>query len=436
MTIGYNGIQFSHKMDGSKRLAQGTFECLLELDQTNQYRLFTFGQDKIYPEEKANFLERNYNTFFEMMLEEHFFEKDCHIDIFHTPHPFHEIDGLLYTPSLLTAPISIVTLLDLILFDHPEYFINERLYHNYKDLLRITSKWADKIITISEFVKKQLISTFQMDPEKIDVIYPGIDEQFTKIEDSGFAKMIKEKYNIQKDFMFNIGNHFPHKNAKSLVLAFNELKQQGQLNHQLVLAGKSPHQQTYEEIKELIAKNRLQEDIILLDGIGDKDLLYLYNAADVFLYPSLSEGFGIPPLEAMACGTPVIASDKTSIPEVLSDAALLVDAEDYHNVANGIKDLVTNSKLYNQLIEKGFKRVKKFSWENNARQHKLLYEKEYEKYLARGLAKEKEIYRLYFKRDFESRAIEFKIKKFIHIFKQIPILKKIMLFAYKLYSKK
>ncbi len=234
---------------------------------------------------------------------------------------------------------------------------------------------ADRIIAVSNNTKKDLLNYFKINPEKITVIYPGLHhENCIPIYDEEKIKNLKEKYGIDGRYMLFVGTIEPRKNISKLIDAliivkekFPELK--------LVLCGKIGWKAEifYKKMKDLPEK--IKKDIILTGYVPVSDLPYLYNGCEVFVYPSLYEGFGSPVLEAMSCGVPVVTSNISSLPEVVGDAGILVNPENKEEIAEAILSILTDQNLKKTLSKKGIERAKLFSWENTAKKTLELYKK-------------------------------------------------------------
>ena len=225
-------------------------------------------------------------------------------------------------------------------------------FYTYKLLPRILKK-CQKIITVSNVLKKELIEFFDIDPKKISVIYEGVDfRKFFKADENEVLNF-KEKYQINEDFILAVGHSHPIKNFSGVIEAFKIVRKKYKIK--LVIAG-------------LIGKKVVQdEDIIYVGHIPNDKLYILYSAAKCFVFPTLHEGFGLPPLEAMACGCPVVVSDKGSLPEVCGDAAVYVNPYDPQSIAEGVLKVLTDENLRQNLIQKGYQQAKKFSWEHSVR---------------------------------------------------------------------
>jgi len=242
-----------------------------------------------------------------------------------------------------------------------------------KTMLPRTLKTADKIIADSYNTKKDIIKYFKIPEDKIKVIHLGVDEDYKPLPKEKMES-IKKKYNINHPFILYVGALKPSKNIPTLIKAFYKLKKQG-LPYKLVITGKKRWK--YKEVFKLIDKLNLSKDTIFTGYVPKEDLPALYNAADLFVSPSLYEGFGLPPLEAMACGTPVITSNTSSLPEVVGDAGIMVDPYDVDGLSKAMYEVLTNDGLREELRKKGLERAKLFSWKECAEEHLKVYEEVY-----------------------------------------------------------
>lgn len=219
---------------------------------------------------------------------------------------------------------------------------------------------ADKIIAVSQATKQQIVDIFKINPEKVAVTYEGVSEKYRVIKDRAEVNKTLLKYRLQAPYILFVGTMDPRKNLVRLIQAFQKVKL-GKKDLKLVIVGRKGELYT-DELNKLIASG----DIILTGYVEEEDMVCLYNGASVFVFPSLYEGFGLPILEAMACGTPVITSNVYSMPEVAGDAALLVDPENVEALAKGIKRLQDETALRSELIAKGLTRASAFTWDKTA----------------------------------------------------------------------
>jgi glycosyltransferase involved in cell wall biosynthesis len=263
-----------------------------------------------------------------------------------------------YVPRFSPIP-RIVTITDLGYLKFPEQL-------RKKDLLQLklwtaySIKVADHIIAISEFTKKDILDNYQIDMSKISVIYPGYDKSIFNVSlQKKSAKQVLKKYNIDPPYLLFLGALKPSKNLERLIEAFNQLDQN---NLKLVIAGKKGW--LYESVFEIVKKLNLENKVIFTDFVSDKDKPLLMSYAEAFLLPSLYEGFGIPVVESMACGVPVLVSNQGSLPEVVDSAGIVVNPYEVQSIADGIKKTI---KERERLIKKGLERVKLFDWEASAK---------------------------------------------------------------------
>jgi len=241
---------------------------------------------------------------------------------------------------------------------------------NSRDYLRWSTKFALKqaasIITISEFSKKEIMDVYAADGNKINVVYNGFnDKLYTKSADDEKIKSILSKYGIERPYVLYVGRLDKKKNTPALVEAFALMREENKnIKHRLLLTGDAHF--GYDEVKYAIKEWQMEEEILMTGWIEEEDMPYLYNGATAFVFPSLYEGFGIPMVQAMACGVPVIASDYASIPEVVSGAAYLFDPSDIKSIAEALARILLDGKLREDLIGLGFKRARDFNWDKCA----------------------------------------------------------------------
>jgi glycosyltransferase involved in cell wall biosynthesis len=241
---------------------------------------------------------------------------------------------------------------------------------SYLLLGRRLARRVDRIVTISESSKKHIVHYLGTPAEKVDVVYLGVDEQHRLLPEAEVAAF-REKKGLNFPFILYLGVLQPRKNIPTLIRAYARLKAAGS-DHRLVIAGgKGWH---YAEIFELVRKEGLDAHVIFAGHVPDAEVPFWYSAARVFVFPSIFEGFGIPPLEAMACGTPVVTTNATSLPEVVGDAAITVDPQDVEALAMAIHRTLHDGDLRTQLREKGLMRSKLFTWERAASKTLAIYD--------------------------------------------------------------
>jgi len=265
----------------------------------------------------------------------------------------------------------VTTVHDLISLVHPEFHLSATVKEEKRRLKEMKDR-ADIIIAVSENTKKDLVNLLHIEQERIRVIYEAPSRIYRKIKDRNLVDGIKKRYNINKDFILYVGMLEPRKNLVRLIKTYKESKTRHKMDYHLVIVGEKGWM--YDEIFKTTKSLNLKSDVIFTGYVGEDDLSLLYNGAKLLVYPSLYEGFGLPPLEAMACGTPVVTSNISSLPEVVGDAAVLVNPYDVDSIAEGILKVLVDGKLKDNLVKKGFNRVKLFSWERTASETLKVYE--------------------------------------------------------------
>jgi len=274
----------------------------------------------------------------------------------------------------LYAPCPVVTSVHDISFKrHPEFFrLKDRLILDAG--FKRASKRAAKILALSEYTKKEMLDLYDIRPEKIAVVYPGVDEQFKPMDRDICRATIADKYGVSSPFILTLGVIQPRKNLPRLLEGFAKLKEADKSAPDLVIVGKYGWKET--NLLERIAELKLSEHVILTGYAPQEDLPVFYNAADVFIYPSVYEGFGLPPLEAMACGTPVITGNQTSLPEVIGEAGIMVGPYDPAAFTKALVNVLSNETLRAEMSSKGLKQASKFTWDKTATQVLEIYRRE------------------------------------------------------------
>jgi len=240
-------------------------------------------------------------------------------------------------------------------------------YLNYRFLVWLVVKRAAKIITPSHWWKKELIKRYHLPPTKINVTYEGVEKKF-QIPNSKFqiySARVLGKYKIKKPFVIYTGSLYPHKNVERLVLAVKKIK-----FPLVIVCGRNVFLERFEKrIKKLKAEN-----LVTLTGfVPDEELVALYQQAEAFVFPSLLEGFGLPGLEAMAVGLPVLASNSSCLPEVYGPAAIYFDPLNVNEMASKIKKIISDKRLKQKMIKLGYQQVKKYSWQKMAKETLRVY---------------------------------------------------------------
>lgn len=261
-------------------------------------------------------------------------------------------DNPLLVNLLNTGPLfyknQVITLHDLAFLRYPHWF-SRKFYYFYRFLIPKLSKTARKIITVSEFSKKEIVSLLGIPSNKIEVVYNAVSNKFKY-----------DPHQEKDDIILSVSSIDPRKNFIRLILAFKRLNLP---QYKLLIVGSENKIFSNSEIRNLIKE---VPNVEFTGYVSDNELVKLYQKAKLFVYPSLYEGFGLPPLEAMACGTPVIVSSTASLPEVCGDAAYYVNPYDEKDIARGLETVLKDEKLQKELTQKGLERVRMFSWEKSA----------------------------------------------------------------------
>jgi len=283
------------------------------------------------------------------------------VDVFHAQ---------FIVPSFLKCR-TVTTIPDIAYEHFPEFFPPYQKAWS-KVLIRRSARRADHIITVSQYSKNDLVNTYDIPPEKITVTYEAIGNEFYPRDNSQARDRIASRYGIGSPFVLYLGRLQGRKNLVRLVEAYSIVRQAG-CPHKLVLAGgkDSMFMPVVERIREL----RLEEDVVFPGYIPSQEVPWFYNAASAFIYPSLFEGFGLPVVEAMACGTPVVTARGSALEEIAAGAALIVDPLDVTSIAGGLQKVLEDQDLRSRLINAGLKRSASFSCEETARQTVAVYEK-------------------------------------------------------------
>lgn len=292
-----------------------------------------------------------------------FFSKTASTDLWHAPH---------YNVPLWCRSRLVVTIHDVIPLIFQGVFFSKTQKFYLETMLRHVKRHASRIIAVSQNTKNDLIRLFQIPDHRIRVIHEGAGEIFHPIESEEEKETVRRRYGLPREgFILYVGLLKPHKNLKILLQAVRQLQERGKIREKLVLAGSRskncPPDARYLETIQT------DERVICLNKMEASELPILYSLATVFVLPSLYEGFGLPVLEAFACGTPVIVSNRASLPEVAADAALSFNPESVDELCEAILKLIEDPQLRQEMREKGFRRVQCFSWKKAARETLEVY---------------------------------------------------------------
>jgi glycosyltransferase involved in cell wall biosynthesis len=284
------------------------------------------------------------------------------VNLFHAPH---------YVLPALTPGRSVVTIHDCIHLMFPEYLKHRLGYAYARASLWTAAHKSDRIFTVSEQSKRDILKFFKVPPEKIVVTPNAIDARFSVEPTAEQVTQIRERYQLSHPYILYVGNIMPHKNLERLIEAFRYVRSQGRSELELLIIGDEISR--LQSLRRAVHKYGLHRYVRFHGFVPEETLAVLYRLASVFVFPSLYEGFGLPPLEAMACGTPVVTSNVSSLPEVVGDAAVLVDPYNSQAIAEGILQVLHSSHLRAELRQRGFARVREYSWERSVARVRQVY---------------------------------------------------------------
>lgn len=356
MRIGIDARFYGPRMTGIGIYAQELIKNLLKIDKENQYVVFLRKKDyDNFPIEQKNVekvtAEIPHYSFQEQLFLSSYLKKQ-NLDLVH----FVNFNRPIYYRKPYTVMIH-----DLTLFYYPPVK-NPIIKKMFSLVMNSTVKNASRIIVPSQWGKKDLINFLKVPEEKIEVVYEGFSSGFDPEKDQNKIREIKNKYRIKKDYLLYMGQQQPHKNLERLVEALDILIKKQSV--QLVIAGKP--NRNFHKPEEKVKKLGLEKEVIFTGFVPEDDVAALYSGARAFVFPSLYEGFGIPPLEAMSCSVPVVSSSASCMPEILGDAAHYFDPKNPKNIAQAVLDVLSDSQIRQSLIKKGLKQIKKYNWHQTA----------------------------------------------------------------------
>lgn len=369
MRVFVEGTPLFRERTGVGQYTKNLFEALFRLDETNRYTIFSFaflgrGAKRrpipVSPRVGYRFIRYVHLKIFNAVVRK---VTSPPIDIMLGSRP-----DLFIFPNFVRYPLplgskAIAVIHDLSYVLHPEHTARR----NRQFLLRYVPQTIEKcqhIIAVSENAKAELVQYYGVDPDRISVVSPALDHTFFYPRPVPEIEAVTRKYGITKPYILYTGTLEPRKNIRGILDAYTSLPPEVRASHSMVLAGgrgwlDREIQAQLESLRHL--------DVVTTGYVPDEDLPALYSGASVFVYPSFYEGFGMPPLEAMACNTPVIVADNSSLPEVVGDAGVLVDAKDSASLAHHIEKVLGDPALADDLRRKGLARAKASTWDESAR---------------------------------------------------------------------
>lgn len=350
---------------GPRTYVLGLLDALLRIDHDNDYVVFYNDPSHLGRFPGAKEIVLSGKTPLARLWREHVaLPLACRserIDLLHCPKSA--------IPYFSPCP-TVVTLHDLIPLKHPETEkFAAQMYWRLQ--IPIAARRSSFIITDSEHARREILADFALPQDKVRAIMLGFDPLMSTPRSEATGKNILAKYGLPADYLLYVGTIQPRKNLDTLIQAFNSLKQTGAVEKKLVIVGRKGwlYEQLFADIKAM----NLESDVIFTGFVPDEELSYIYDHAAVFVYLSFFEGFGLPPLEAMACGVPVITSNTTSLPEVVGDAGITVTPADVSAVAAAINKVLSDPEMAARMQTAGRARARLFSWEAAARETVEIY---------------------------------------------------------------
>jgi glycosyltransferase involved in cell wall biosynthesis len=345
--------------DGIGRYIQGLVNALMKIDNVNHYVLYSL----LHPADHAEFTKVFKDQGGNFVFRPGGGPRTGEVDLFHsTAHA---------VPSRYTGK-TVFTFHDLTFMTHPEYHTLTNKIHCMTGTIQAAC-YADAIIAVSLSTKMDLVNHLGIPEEKIEVTHLAVDESLRPDEDSNYTAALADRWGIRGTYILCVGTIEPRKNIMRLIQAYSSLPETLKDKYLLVIAGGGGWMNS--DIYSFIKDSGLESSVKILGYVEDSDLPVLYGGCDLFIYPSLYEGFGLPILEAMACGAPVITSQVSSLPEVAGNAAVFVDPHDLVSIREAMASVLTDQKKNRDLRMKGMARSKEFSWHRTAKETLAVYKK-------------------------------------------------------------
>jgi glycosyltransferase involved in cell wall biosynthesis len=372
LRIAIDAHSVGNKLGGNESYATNLIEALAEIDNVNQYKIFVTTREARdrFSDRWPNFQVRAtlpHTPFIRIPLTLSAELRRNRVDVLHVQ---------FTAPPFSPCPV-VVSIHDLS-FEHLPQTFKRRSRMQLRMTVRRSARNAAQVIALSEHARMDLINTYDLIPEKVNVVPLAAPAAFAPVRDDNELQRVRQTYGIDGDYILSVGSIQPRKNLRRLIEAYSVLRhaQPECKLPQLVLVGKNAW--LYDETLRALKYTDVGASILLTGYVPESDLPALYSGALCFIYPSYYEGFGLPPLEAMKCGAPVIVGNRTSLPEVVGDAALMIDPFDVDAIAGAIQKMITDSEFRSELRVKGLERAKDFDWKETARQTLAVYRKAFE----------------------------------------------------------
>ena len=365
MRIGIDARLVHYSRAGIGQYILGLVEALSEIDHENEFVLLQSRKDHTLLTDQENFLRKSLWTPSHHRLEQLFLPLEItplRLDVLHSPD---------FIPPFRRDCKSVITVHDLAFLLYPHFLTQESACY-YGQIDRAV-RHADHIIADSSSTKRDIISFLGVPESKITVIYAAANPMYRSVDDDMALREVRKKYAIDRPFLLFVSTIEPRKNLPTLLRAFRKLLDDYRVEAKLVVAGQRGW--SCDEVFAVAESLSLIDELAFLGHVPLNDLVLLYNAARAHVHPSFYEGFGLPPLEAMACGTPTIVANVSSLPEVVANAGILVAPEDVDGWTVAMWRVLTDDSLHSELTEKGLKRAQHFSWQKAAQETLDLYKR-------------------------------------------------------------
>lgn len=355
------------KLGGNESYAVNLIEGLAQIDNVNQYTIYITTNEarERFGNRWPNFKVRStlpHTPLIRIPLTLSAELRKNPVDVLHVQ---------FTAPPFCPCPV-VVSIHDLS-FEHlPETF-KRRSRTQLRLTVRHSARRAARILSLSEHTRQDIIETYGVPPQRVTAIPLAAPDHFGPVTDYRELQRVRHNYGIDGDYILSVGSIQPRKNLARLVRAYASLRESGSADKlpKLVLVGKRAW--LYDETLRVLDETKIKDAVVLTGYVPESDLPALYSGALCFVYPSYFEGFGLPPLEAMKCGAAVIVGNRTSLPEVVGDAALTVDPFDVDAIARAIRKLVNDTSLRRELSVKGLQRANEFNWRETARKTLAVY---------------------------------------------------------------
>lgn len=358
MRIGIDARLAYYRQAGISRYTLQLIEALARLESDDEFVVFQSVKSREPILSRNNFTMRRLLTPCHHRLEQFSLPLELYtakLDVLHSPD---------FIPPFRTKSRSVITIHDLNFMLYPHFLTKDaaRYYGQIDQAVRR----ADSIIAVSKATKQDVMRLLGVEDRKVRVIYEAASPYFRPLRSVQTTEQVRQRFGLGSDFILFVSTIEPRKNVPNLLRAFRRLLDSYRLDLKLVLVGARGW--LFDDVFKLIGDLNLMDDVVWLGRVSTEELLWLYNAAQALIAPSFYEGFGLTPLEAMACGTPVVVSNVSSLPEIVGDAGLTVDPNDTEELAVAIWRVLSDTDLRASLIEKGLVRASCFSWDRAARE--------------------------------------------------------------------